>query len=110
MKSSPVFLASGAAGALLAFGMRSVTPLTLLVVVPLLVSAYFRQKLYLEPQSVPADGPCNTPVAQRPAYRRYHYFMVVLGFGFIALLLQDILKDRIGFQWLVLAALAVAAG
>jgi hypothetical protein len=110
LKALPVFLASGAAGALVAFGMRSITPLMLLVVVPLLVSAYFLQKLYLESQSLPVDSPVDGPVAHRPAYRRFHYFMVVLGCLFITLLVQDIFKDRIGFQWLVLAALAVAAG
>lgn len=109
-KISLLYWASAAAGAPIAFGIRSVTPLTLLFVVPFLVMFYIVDKIYVGPEPdapVPAD---NDPVARRPAYRRFHYFIVTLGLGFILLLLIDVLKDRVSPEWLILAALTVCAG
>jgi uncharacterized membrane protein len=102
MKTLVLFEVSASVGALIAFAMRSITPLTLLLVVSVLVATYFLQKVYIGPGAAPAD--------QGPAHRRFHYFMVALGLGFIALLLQDALGSRIHYQWMVLALLAVLAG
>ena len=107
-----VTLAGTAAGALIAFSVRSITPLTLLVVVPILVSIYFINMIYLgsttkTDESVDLN---HLSVVQRPAYRRFHYFMVALGMGFVVLLLRDIFSAQINHQWLIVAALAVLAG
>jgi hypothetical protein len=102
LKTFVLFGASALVGALLAFAMRSITPLTLLIVVSVLVATYFLEKVYI--------GPGAARVDQSPAHKRFHYFMVALGLGFIALLLQDALGSRIGYQWMILASLAVFGG
>jgi len=108
----PITLAGVAAGTLLAFGARSITPLTLLAVVPILVAIYFVNTIYLQPEAdtAPTAEGGWQPVTLRPAYRRFHYFMVALGLGFVALLLQNVISDKISYQWLILASLAVVAG
>ena len=107
-----ITFAGVASGALLAFSVRSITPLTLIIVVPVLVTIYFVNMIYLGPgTSTDAAGDANTlSVASRPAYRRFHYFMVALGLGFVALLLQNVLSEKIGYMWLIVAAFAVLAG
>jgi len=110
LRTAVLCLASTASGALVAFCIRAITPFALIVVVPVLVAVYFADKIYLGPV---ADSPIaadNDPVAQRPAYRRFHYLMVALGLGFISLLTLDVLKGRTGHQWLIVALLAVCAG
>jgi uncharacterized membrane protein len=110
LRTAVLCLASTAAGALAAFCIRAITPLALIIVVPILVAAYFADKIYLGPV---ADSPIvadNDPVAQRPAYRRFHYLVVAIGLGFITLLMLDVLKGRTGYQWLIVALLAVCAG
>jgi hypothetical protein len=97
-----LFEGSAAVGALIAFEMRSITPLTLLMVVSVLVATYFLEKLYV--------GPGAAHVDQSPAHRRFHYFMVALGLGFMTLLLQDALGSKVDYHWMVLAVLAVLAG
>lgn len=107
-----ITLAGAAAGALIAFSMRSVTPLTLLIVAPILVLIYFINMIYLGPKTN-ADAPANAnnpPVADRPAYRRFHYFMVALGMLFIFLLVLDLLSDRISYHWIIIGFLAVFTG
>jgi uncharacterized membrane protein len=107
-----ITLAGAGAGALMAFGVRSITPLTLLVIVPILVSIYFLNMIYLGPETKPgaaADAKTSS-IAQRPTYRRFHYFMVALGLGFVALLLNDIIQENLSDQWMIVASLAVLAG
>jgi hypothetical protein len=106
-----ITFAGTAAGALIAFSTRSITPLTLLIVVPILVSIYFIDMIYLSPKAnADAAADANNPsVADRPAYRRFHYFMVALGLGFIVLLVQNLLSDRISYQWILIGSLAVFA-
>ena len=102
VKTLVLFEVSATVGALIAFAMRSITPLTMLGVVIVLVATYFLEKFYVAPGAAPAN--------HGPAHRRFHYFMVALGLGFIALLLQDTLGSRANYQWMVLAVLAVLAG
>jgi len=107
-----ITLAGAAAGALIAFSVRSITPLTLLVVVPILVIFYFINTVYLAPAtdtSAPADT-YNLLVTLRPAYRRFHYFMVVVGLGFIVLLLCNVLREKMSYPWMIVALLAALAG
>jgi len=110
LKIALIYWASAAAGAPIAYGMRSITPLTLLFMVPILVVFYILDKIYLGPEQDAPIAADNDPVARRPAYRRFHYFMVTLGLGFILLLLIDVLKDKISHQWLILALLTVCTG
>jgi len=102
LKTLVLFEVSASVGALIAFAMRSITPLTLLIVVSVLVATYFLQRVYIGPGAALMD--------QGPAHRRFHYFMVALGLGFIALLLQDALEIQVNYQWMILALLAVFAG
>jgi uncharacterized membrane protein len=102
LKTFVLFGASALIGALCAFAMRSITPLTLLIVVSLLVATYFLEKVYV--------GPGDARIDQSPAHKRFHYFMVALGLGFIALLLQDTFGTRVHYQWMILAVLAVLGG
>ncbi len=110
LRVSMIVWASAAAGALLAFIIRPYTPLTLLFVVLILVSIYFVDKIYLGPETDPPIAADNDPVARRPAFRRYHYFVVTLGLGFILLLLIDVLEESTSPQWLIVASLTVCAG
>jgi len=107
-----ITFAGVAAGALLAFSVRSITPLTLLVVVPVLVTIYFINMIYLGSGTASDStvGMNRLSVVHRPAYLRFHYFMVVLGLGFVALLLQNVLSEKIGYSWLIIAGLAGLAG
>ncbi len=111
-KTLGITLAGAAAGALLAFSVRSVTPLTLLIVVPILVGIYFLNTIYLGsgPNPNTAADAETLSVADRPAYRRFHYFMVALGLGFLVLLVHDVLLGKVNHHWLIVAALAVIAG
>jgi uncharacterized membrane protein len=105
-------LAGAVAGALIAFSVRSITPLTLLIVVPILVAIYFINMIYLAPAtdtSAPADT-YNLLVTLRPAYRRFHYFMVALGLGFVVLLLCNALREKMSYPWIIVALLAALAG
>jgi len=105
-------LAGAAAGALIAFSVRSITPLTLLIVVPVLVAIYFINMIYLAPETdtgAQVDA-YNLLVTLRPAYRRFHYFMVVVGLGFIVLLLCNVLREKMSYPWMVVALLAALAG
>jgi uncharacterized membrane protein len=102
LKTLVLFEVSASVGALIAFAMCSITPLTLLLVVSVLVATYFLEKLYV--------GPGAALVDQGPVHRRFHYFMVALGLGFIALLLLDALEIQVNYQWMILALLAVFAG
>ena len=102
LKTLVLFEVSASVGALIALAMRSITPLNLLLVVSVLVVTYFLEKLYV--------GPGGARVDQGRAHRRFHYFMVALGLGFIALLLQDALGSRVNYHWMILALLAVLAG
>ncbi len=70
VKTLVLFEVSASVGALIAFAMRPITPLTLLLVVSVLVATYFLEKLYV--------GPGAALVDQGPAHRRFHYFMVTL--------------------------------
>jgi hypothetical protein len=110
LKTSILIMATTAAGALIAFCISMIAPLMLIIVVPIVVAIYFGDKVYLGPEIDPPIAADNNPVAQRPAYRRFHYFMVVLGLGFIGVLLLDMLKDKVSSQWLIVALLAVCAG
>jgi hypothetical protein len=107
-----VTLAGVAVGGLLALCVRSITPVTLLVVVPILVTIYFVNMIYLRSGHNATTSADLSPlsVVHRPAYRRFHYFMVALGLGFVALLLQNVLSEKIGHMWLVVAALAALGG
>jgi uncharacterized membrane protein len=107
---SLVYWAGPAVGLPIAYGIRSITPLTLLFIVPMLVMLYALDKISVGPELEAPVAADNDPVARRPAYRRFHYLMVTLGLGFIILLLVDVLKDRISSEWLILAALTVCAG
>jgi hypothetical protein len=111
-KTLGITLAGVAAGALLAFSVRSITPLTLLIVVPILVSIYFLNTIYLGSGSNanPAADAKTLSVADRPAYRRFHYFMVALGLGFVVLLVHDVLLGEVNHHWLIGAGLAMIAG
>jgi len=109
-KISMIYWAGPAVGVPIAYGMRSITPLTLLFIVPILLMLYSVDKIFIGPEPGAPVAADNDPVARRPAYRRFHYFMVTLGIGFIILLLIDVLKDRVSSQWLILAALTVCAG
>ncbi len=98
-----IFLgASALVGSLLAFAIRSITPLMLLIVVSVLVATYFLETVCI--------GPGTALIDQDPAHRRFHYFMVALGIGFIALLIQDVLGIRDNYMWMILALLAVLGG
>jgi hypothetical protein len=111
-KTLGITLAGAMAGAFFAFSVRSITPLTLLFVVPILVSLYFLNTIYLGsgPNTDPAVDAKTLSVADRPAYRRFHYFMVALGLGFLVLLVHDVLLGNVNHHWLIVAALAVMAG
>jgi uncharacterized membrane protein len=111
-KTLGITLAGAAAGALLAFSVRSITPLTLLIVVSILVSIYFLNTICLgsEPNANPAAEAKTASVADRPAYRRFHYFMVALGLEFLVLFVHDVLLGKVHHHWLIVAALAVIAG
>ena len=107
-----ITLAGAIAGALIAFSIRSVTPLTLLIVVPALVIFYCINMIYLAPATdtraqVDATNPL---VTLRPAYRRFHYFMVALGLGFVVLLLYNVFGEKISHPWMIIALLAALAG
>jgi hypothetical protein len=107
-----ITLAGAAAGALIAFSVRSITPLTLLVVVPILVIFYFINTIYLaHPTATDAQADANNLlVTLRPAYRRFHYFMVALGLGFVVLLLYNVFGEKISYPWMIVALLAASAG
>jgi len=107
-----ITLAGAAAGALIAFSVRSITPLTLLIVVPILVAVYFINMIYLaHPTAADAQADANNLlVTLRPAYRRFHYFMVALGLGFVALLLYNVFGEKISYPWMIVALLAAFAG
>ncbi len=102
LKTFVLFATSALFGALIAFAMRSITPLSLLIVVSVLVAVYFVEKVYVGSGAVRID--------QEPAHKRFHYFMVALGIGFIALLLKETLGDQLNHVWMILAALAVLGG
>ena len=104
--------AGAAAGAVIALCVRSITEATLLIVVPILVTIYFVNMIALGPVADPnvSADPNQLSIAHRPAYRRFHYFMVALGLGFIVLLLQNMLSESLGRSWLIVAALAVLCG
>jgi uncharacterized membrane protein len=110
--TSVVTFAGAAAGALLAFAIRSITPLTLLAVVPILVVFYYVNMIYMRPGKVPeAPADANSmSVVHRPAYKRFHYFMVALGLGFAVLLCYSMLSAKISYTWLIVAALGVVTG
>jgi hypothetical protein len=102
-----------AAGAVIAFHMRSITPMTLLIVVPILIVIYFTTTIYLE--APPADANArndvnNLKITLRPPYRRFHYFMAVLGLGFIVLLFLNVFRINTGYLVLIIAVLASLAG
>ena len=107
-----ITLGGAAAGALIAFSVRSITPLTLLIVVPILVAIYFINVVYLEPgtETNPPSAIKHQLIALRPAYRRFHYFIVALGLGFVVLLLYNVLGETISYQWIIVAFLAALAG
>ncbi len=102
--------AGAAAGALIAFSIRSVASQTLLIVVPVLVLIYIVDRIFLGPETEQPIEADNDPVARRPSHRRYHYFIVTLGLGFIALLLIEVLRETAGADWLILALLSACAG
>ncbi len=110
LRISLVSWVSAAAGALIAYCIRSITPLTLVFVVPILVVFYLVDRIYLGPEKGEPIAADNDPVTRRPAYRCYHYFVVTLGLGFIAFLLIEVFRDRISNEWLMLALLTVCAG
>jgi len=110
LRISVLSWAGAVTGALFAFGIRSVTPPTLLIVVPVLVLLYFVNKVCLGPETGQPVAADNDPVARRAPHRRYHFFVVTLGLGFIALLLIDVFKNRVSSEWLILALLAACAG
>jgi uncharacterized membrane protein len=102
-----------AAGAVIAFNVRSITPTTLLIVVPILIVIYFMCTIYLEapPTDTNArDEVHNLKITLRPAYRRFHYFLVALGLGFIVLLLFDVFRINLSYTGLIIALLASLAG
>jgi uncharacterized membrane protein len=110
LRTAVLYLASAAAGALIAFCIRTITPLALITLVPILVAIYFVEKIYLGPDTDSPIAADNDPVAKRPAYRRFHYFMVALGLGLIFLLTLDVLRDKVSYQWMIVAVLAACAG
>lgn len=110
LKTAVLYLTSTSAGALIAFCIRAITPVALMIVVPILVAIYFVDKIFLGPETDPPIAADNDPVAQRPAYRRFHYLMVALGLGFISLLTLDVLRNKVSLQWLIVAVLTICAG
>ena len=110
LRVSVLSWAGAAVGTLFAFWIRAVAPAVLLIVVPVLLLYYLANKAYLGPGAVAPIAADNDPVSQRAPYRRYHYLVVILGLGFIALLLLDVFKNKVSSEWLILALLAACAG
>jgi len=112
IKALLTYAASAGVAGLVALAIRSMTPLMLLLVVLILVVIYFLDKLYLEHGAEAAELAVSGqgPAERRLAYRNYHYFVVALGLGFIALLLWEATGHTVGFEWLVFALLTLASG
>ena len=102
LKTFMLFAISAAAGGIVSFAIRSITPLALLAVISVLVAIYILERLYV--------GPGEARIDQAPAHRRFHYFMVALGVVFITLLIQDAFGILNSYQWIILAVLAVLGG